>query len=37
MRDWILLLAPVVAITYFVAYPQQFGELLNWARNFVYY
>jgi hypothetical protein len=35
MRDWILPLAPVIAVVYFVAYPHQFGELVTWAQAFV--
>ena len=36
MRDWILPLAPVIAIGYFVIYPHQFGEFINWAGNLVH-
>jgi hypothetical protein len=34
MRDAILLLAPVVAVAYFVAYPAQFDALTKWVMSF---
>ena len=36
MRDWILPIAPVLAIAYFMMYPHQFGELIGWAGTFVH-
>jgi hypothetical protein len=36
MRDWMLPLAPVIAIVYFAIYPHQFGEFVNWAGTFVH-
>jgi hypothetical protein len=36
MRDWILPVAPVIAITYFAINPHQFAELINWAQSFMY-
>jgi len=35
MRDWILLLAPIVLIVYFLAYPSQFGTFVSWASQFI--
>ena len=35
MREWIWPLAPVIAVAYFVFFPHQFGEFVNWAGNFV--
>ena len=36
MREWFWPLAPVIAIVYFVVYPHQFGEVMNWAQAFVH-
>jgi hypothetical protein len=33
MRDWILVLAPVAAIVYFLANPDQFKELVAWLQT----
>jgi hypothetical protein len=30
MRDWILILAPIAAIVYFLTYPSEFTALMNW-------
>ena len=30
MRDWILILAPIAAIVYFLIYPSEFTALMNW-------
>lgn len=35
MRDWMLPLAPVIAVAYFMVFPDQFGELVTWAVTFV--
>ncbi len=35
MREWIWPLAPVIVVAYFVFYPHQFGEVMNWAGTFV--
>jgi hypothetical protein len=34
MRDWMLPLAPVIAVAYFMVFPDQFGALVTWAQNF---
>ena len=31
MRDWLLVLAPVVAVGYFVVHPDQFTIVMDWA------
>jgi hypothetical protein len=36
MRDWILPMVPVMAIAYFVAYPDQFGVFVSWIENYVH-
>ncbi len=36
MRDWVLPLAPVIAVVYFVVNPHQFGAVLAWAQAFVH-
>jgi hypothetical protein len=33
MRDFILLLAPVAIVIYFLVYPNQFSSLTSWAMN----
>ena len=30
MRDWLLILAPIAAIGYFLTYPSEFTALMNW-------
>ncbi len=35
MRDWLLLLAPIVLVIYFLAYPDQFSALMSWASHLV--
>ena len=35
MRDWILLLAPVALIVYFLAYPDQFSVFMSWASRYI--
>jgi hypothetical protein len=35
MREWRLVMAPVTAIVYFCAYPDQFSALIVWAERFV--
>jgi hypothetical protein len=36
MREWNLVMAPVVVIIYFLIFPGQFSALLTWAQQFVY-
>jgi hypothetical protein len=31
MREWLLVLAPVAVVIYFVIYPDQFAALVHWA------
>jgi hypothetical protein len=33
MRDWILLLAPVVLVIYCLANPEQFSAFIAWASR----
>jgi len=35
MRDWLLLLAPLAAVIYFLIFPDQFKELLARLAVFV--
>ena len=35
MRDWLLLLAPIALIVYFLAYPDQFSAFMTWAAHLV--
>ena len=35
MRDWLLLLAPIVLVIYFLTYPDQFSAFMNWASRLV--
>jgi hypothetical protein len=36
MRDWLLVTAPPAAVVYFIAYPGQFADLLNWVGTLLY-
>jgi len=36
MREWNLVLAPVIVIFYFIAFPAQFSALILWAGRFVH-
>ncbi len=33
MRDWLLLLAPIVVIVYFLVYPDQFSAFMAWGSQ----
>jgi hypothetical protein len=33
MREWLLVLMPVVTVIYFVVYPDQFSSLTYWAAS----
>jgi hypothetical protein len=35
MRDWLLPLSPVIAISYFMLFPQHFNAVLDWAGQLV--
>jgi hypothetical protein len=35
MRDWLLLLAPVFVVGYFLINPGQLSELMTWAMRAV--
>jgi hypothetical protein len=35
MRDWLLVLAPIGLIVYFLVYPERFSTLVGWAEQFV--
>ena len=35
MRDWYLPLSPILAIGYFMVFPNQFTALVAWALQFV--
>ncbi len=35
MREWIWPVAPIVAIMYCIAYPDQFTAFVVWAERFV--
>jgi hypothetical protein len=35
MRDWLLLLAPIALVAYFMVYPDQFSAFLAWASHIV--
>jgi hypothetical protein len=36
MRDWLLVLAPVAAITYFLVYPDQFRSFMAWCARLLH-
>ena len=33
MRDWLLLLAPLALVAYFVVFPDQLGAFMAWAAR----
>ena len=33
MRDWLLMLAPLALVLYFVIYPDQFSAFMSWAAQ----
>ena len=35
MRDFVLLLAPILLIVYFLVYPDQFTAFITWAQRLV--
>jgi hypothetical protein len=35
MRDWLMVLTPILAAVYFGTHPAQFNELMNWFNNIV--
>jgi hypothetical protein len=35
MRDFLLLLAPIFLIVYFLAYPDQFTAFITWAQRMI--
>jgi hypothetical protein len=36
MREWNLVLAPVVLIVYFTLFPDQLSALISWAAGLAY-
>jgi hypothetical protein len=36
MRDWLLVLAPIALVFYFLLYPNQFHAFVAWAGRFFY-
>jgi hypothetical protein len=35
MRDWLLLLAPVIVVVYFLVFPGQFDAFMSWAQHLI--
>ena len=35
MREWLLVLAPVAVIGYFIMFPDQYAAAVVWAERFV--
>ena len=35
MRDWLPLLASIVLVIYFLAYPDQFSAFMAWASHLI--
>ena len=33
MQDWLLVVAPIALITYFLEYPSQMTALINWLER----
>jgi hypothetical protein len=36
MRDWLLVLLPVLIALYFIIFPDQFGVMLNWFHGIIF-
>jgi len=36
MREWIMMLSPVVAVMYFVVYPEQLGVISEWFARLIH-
>jgi hypothetical protein len=36
MQDWLLILAPVAAITYFLAHPSEFIAFMGWFGRLIH-
>jgi hypothetical protein len=36
MRDWLLVLVPVGAVVYFLAYPDEFTRLVSWLSRLIH-
>jgi hypothetical protein len=35
MRDWLFILAPITAVAYFLAYPNEFRAFLAWFGRLI--
>jgi len=35
MQDWLLFIAPLAVAVYFLAYPDQFTEFMNWFARLI--
>ena len=35
MREWLLVLAPVAVVGYFIMFPDQYGAFVYWAERLV--
>ena len=35
MRDWVLIVTPVVIVAYFLVYPDQFNAFVAWAQSII--
>jgi len=36
MRDWLLPMAPVAALIYFVMYPDKLWAVMGWAGHYIH-
>jgi len=36
MRDWVLPVAPIALVVYFIVFPDQFSALLGWAADLMH-
>ena len=36
MRDWLLVLAPIATVTYFVAHPDEFRAFMAWFGGLIH-
>jgi len=37
MREWLLVIAPLTVIFYFLAFPEQLGPAVDWVRTAMYW
>jgi len=36
MQDWLLVVAPLAAVIYFVEYPDRFADVMGWLTRWIH-